>query len=171
MIISTIANALVQCSARTQAGWITLALVGAACSSLTVRADMALPRLRCRYRLYAGNQLFVTALRRPNRRMADVAFTKKRAGLPRLANPHAPVGTSQARAGAQDAGISTVSTTWITPFDWLTFEIVTIDLPPLASTIQTLPPSCFTVSCSPSAVLSFMPSLRSEAASLPGTTW
>src|SRR5436190_981809 len=43
MIIRTIANALVQCSARTQAGWITLALVEAACSSLTVRVDMAFP--------------------------------------------------------------------------------------------------------------------------------
>jgi hypothetical protein len=29
MIIKTIAKALVQCSARTQAGWITLALVDA----------------------------------------------------------------------------------------------------------------------------------------------
>src|SRR4051812_4030334 len=48
--------------------------------------------------------------------------------------------------GAQEAGISTVSTTWITPLDWLTFEIVTVEVPPLASTIQTLPPSCFTVS-------------------------
>ena len=46
MIIRTIAKALVQCSARTQAGWMTLALVDAACSSLTVTADMALPRLQ-----------------------------------------------------------------------------------------------------------------------------
>jgi hypothetical protein len=44
MIIKTIAKALVQCSARTQAGWITLALVEAACSSLTVRVDMAFSR-------------------------------------------------------------------------------------------------------------------------------
>src|SRR6476620_4130215 len=132
---------------------------------------MALLRFGIRYRLYAGNQLFVTAVIGSNRRMAGFAFTKKRAGLPRLANPHALVGTSQGRAGPQDAGISTVSTTWITPFDWLTFEIVTIERPPLASTIQTLPSSFLTVSSSPSAVFSFMPSLRSAAASLPGTTW
>src|SRR5215218_6867951 len=151
MIINTIAKALVQCSARNQAGWMTLALVAAACSSLTMRADMALLRFGIRYRLYAGNRLFVTAVTGSNRRMAGIAFTKKRAGLPRLANPHALVGTSQGRAGAQDAGISTVSTTWITPLDWLTFEIVTIDRPPLASTIQTLPSSFLTVSSSPSA--------------------
>ena len=46
-----------------------------------------------------------------------IGFTKKRAGLPRLAIRTHPVGTSQGRAGAQDAGISTVSTTWITPLD------------------------------------------------------
>src|SRR3954467_2401355 len=82
-----------------------------------------------------------------------------------------PPGRGRAGADCYDAGIRTVSTTWMTPFDWLTFEIVTIEVPPLASTIQILLPSCFTVSCSPSAVLSFMPSLRSDAASLPGTTW
>src|SRR3979490_3069893 len=43
MIISTIATALVQCRARTQAGWITFVVVAVARSSLTVRVDMALP--------------------------------------------------------------------------------------------------------------------------------
>src|SRR3954465_4836155 len=99
MIINTSANALVQCSARTQAGWITLAVVDAACSSLTVTADMASLRdgvfqegvigshkgnasnkTGIRYRLYAGNLLFVTTVTRPNRRMAGIVFTKKRAG-------------------------------------------------------------------------------------------
>src|SRR5436309_10976764 len=70
-----------------------------------------------------------------------------------------------------DAGISTVSTTWITPLDWLTFAIVTVEEPPLASTIITLSPECFTVSSSPSTVFSFLPSVRLEASSLPGTTW
>src|SRR5262245_51308771 len=46
MIIKTIAKALVQCSARTQAGWITLLLVDVACSSLTVTADMGSPSAR-----------------------------------------------------------------------------------------------------------------------------
>jgi hypothetical protein len=70
--------------------------------------------------------------------MAGIEFTKKRAGLPRLAIPRALLGPVR-RARDQDAGNSTVSTTWITPFDWLTFEIVTVEVPPLASTIQTLP--------------------------------
>src|SRR5882757_1748398 len=91
-----------------------------------------------------------------------------RPGSPPVAHP---VRGCWARGLFYDAGISTVSTTWITPFDWLTFEIVTIEVPPLASTIQTLPSWCLTVSCSPSAVFSFLPSVRSEAASLPGTTW
>src|SRR6185503_11549867 len=99
----------------------TLALVEVACSLLTVTADMGSSPLAIRYRLYAGNRVSVTAMKLSDRCMARIGFTKKRAGLPRLANPRAPVGTSQGRAGAQDAGISTVSTTWITPLDWLTF--------------------------------------------------
>src|SRR5260370_1390271 len=43
MIISTIANALVQCIARTQAGWMTFPVAGVTCWSLTVRLDMADP--------------------------------------------------------------------------------------------------------------------------------
>src|SRR4051794_36421555 len=50
MIISTIATALVQCRARTQAGWITFAGVAEACSSLIVRLDMAVSA-RSSYRL------------------------------------------------------------------------------------------------------------------------
>src|SRR6516225_1988338 len=48
-------------------------------------------------------------------------------------------GISVAEIGIRDtyeAGISTVSTTWITPFDWWTLEIDTIDWSPLASMIQ-----------------------------------
>src|SRR5580700_5669392 len=41
MIISTIANALVQCIALTQAGWMTFPVAGVTCWSLTVRLDMA----------------------------------------------------------------------------------------------------------------------------------
>src|SRR5579871_351343 len=130
-----------------------------------------------------------------------MAFTKKRAGLPRLAPRPSGWGTERmgflsntspdsprhpevpSRSGGlegrrveigaqryQLAGISTVSTTWITPLDWLTLEIVTIEVPPLASTIQILPPSCLTVRVSPSTVLSVLPSVRSEASSRPGTT-
>jgi hypothetical protein len=42
--------------------------------------------------------------------------TKKRAGLPRLAVLRVPQGAFGARV-VYDAGISTVSTTWITPLD------------------------------------------------------
>jgi hypothetical protein len=45
-----------------------------------------------------------------------------------------------------------VFTTWITPFDWLTFGIVTSDTPPFESTIDTRPPEFWTVSRSPSTV-------------------
>ncbi len=64
---------------------------------------------------------------------------------------------------AQEAGISTVSTTWITPFDWLTLAMVTVDVPPLASVSVTLPSLFEMVSVSPSTVLSFLPSVRSAA--------
>src|SRR5450755_4370920 len=71
----------------------------------------------------------------------------------------------------QDAGSSTVSITWMTPFDWLTLEMVTIEESPLASMIMTWPPARLTIRSSPWTVLSFLPSVRSEASSLPATTW
>src|SRR3954449_1822460 len=92
MIIRTMAKALVQCSARTQAGWMTLALADAVCSSLTVRADISIPRLNWVFDLYARNRANVTAVMLSDRCTAGIGFTKKRAGLPRLANPHALLG-------------------------------------------------------------------------------
>src|SRR6266568_4928424 len=148
-------------------------LAGAAltCSSLTVRLVMGDPSLSIGYRFIRrepGFRYCPDAIgtmhwvyRGHKKASRDLPPARR---LPILPGP----GTEARR---YDAGISTVSTTWITPFDWLTFEIVTIEVPPLASMIQTLLPSCFTVSSSPSAVLSFMPSFRSDAASLPGTTW
>src|SRR3954454_4851310 len=116
MIISTIATALVQCSARTQAAWITLVAVAEACSSLTVRVDMVFPAI-IRTGLYAGNRVFVTAMSLSDRYMASIAVTKKRAGSPRLAVLRVPCWGNAGTRGSYDAGISTVSTTWITPFD------------------------------------------------------
>jgi hypothetical protein len=53
--------------------------------------------------------------------MMGMAVTKKRAGLPRLAASRVPLGTkslgTNGRARSYDAGIRTVSTTWMTPFD------------------------------------------------------
>src|SRR5262245_20348865 len=75
-------------------------------------------------------------------------------------------------------GNRTVSTTWITPLDWSTSPMVTIDLPPLASVTESLPgPACSTVRVSPATVLNMAlppPSLtafiRLEAVRRPGTT-
>src|SRR5665647_45662 len=89
MIIRIIATALIQCTVRTQAGWITLAVVGTARSSLAARLDMADPWL---FRLWGGafdytpgtpTSLLPTA--RSNRCRQGITVTKKRAGLPRLA--------------------------------------------------------------------------------------
>jgi hypothetical protein len=46
-------------------------------------------------------------------------------------------------------GISTVSTTWMTPLDWLTSAIVTFDVPPFASVRITAMPRIEAVSVSP----------------------
>src|SRR5262245_13799744 len=179
MIIRTIAKALTQCRTRTQTGWIALAAPAVAelvCSLFAVRLDMVqvpglvpvpkytpeavLPLQPRAYDFHARNLL-----------QLPVAIKGKASRVTPARLPSRILFWGWSGHGVdQDAGSSTVSTTWMTPFDWLTFEIVTIDWPPLASMIQTLPPSCLTVSCSPSAVFSFMPSLRSEAASLPGTT-
>src|SRR6185312_11227300 len=77
----------------------TLALVAVACSSLTVRDDMAVP-VAIRYLLYAGNRLSVTAVMLSDRCMARIGFTKKRAGLPRLAQPHTPCWDQSRRVGS-----------------------------------------------------------------------
>src|SRR4030095_10408073 len=65
----------------------------------------------------------------------------------------------------QPLGSSTVSTTWITPFDWNTFWIVTLEALPLASQIVSALPLASTVSSSPSTVLSLArpPSLRAAS--------
>src|ERR1700716_975260 len=62
MIIRIIATALIQCTVRTHAGWITLAGAVAACSWLAVMLDMAVPPLKLDTRIYAKNLGFVTAM-------------------------------------------------------------------------------------------------------------
>jgi hypothetical protein len=52
-----------------------------------------------------------------NRCLTPIAVTKKRAGLPPARRLRIPFGTNQARMVFYEAGISTVSTTWITPLD------------------------------------------------------
>ena len=46
-----------------------------------------------------------------------MAVTKKRAGLPRLALAFRILGTRSGHGWLYEAGIRTVSTTWITPLD------------------------------------------------------
>src|SRR5437879_10854268 len=100
MIIRTIANALVQCSARTQAGWMTLALVDAACSSLTVTADMALPRLEFDISFIIRREPAFRYCRDAIRSMHGRYRVHKEASRVAPARQSTrPVGTSQARAG------------------------------------------------------------------------
>src|ERR1035437_3065056 len=149
MIIRIIATALIQCTVRTHAGWRILAWAGMALVSLAARLDIAIPRL---FRLsnlvpllYAGSFGFVTAIAtirsmpagyRGHENASRVAPARDRASW---------WGPGQDERGCYD-GIRTVSTTWITPFDWLTFGIVTAEESPLASMIITVLPERFTVS-------------------------
>src|ERR1700750_3043890 len=135
---------------------------------------MAAPSLMPVRQLYVRNIPFVTiAFGDRTDALPGSASQKSEPGFP--GSPAYPGGDGRGdqdtRLVRQDAGKSTVSTTWMTPFDWCTLEIETIERSPLESMIQILPSACFTVCSSPSAVLSFLPSVRSEASSLPGTTW
>jgi hypothetical protein len=78
--------------------------------------------------LYARNRIFVTATRAINVMCRAYGGHKKASRVAPARPPvaHPSTGLLGART-PQDAGISTVSTTWITPFDWLTLEIVTSD--------------------------------------------
>src|SRR5215467_3738394 len=91
--------------------------------SVAARLDMAFPEISDP--IYDGNTGFVTACPLLGRYLWGIAFTKRRAGEnPRLAVAR-PTGDWEIRerASAQEAGSSTVSTTWITPFDWCTLVI------------------------------------------------
>src|ERR1700730_9595394 len=117
MIIRIIATALIQCTVRTHAGWMTFVVAGTVRSSLAARLDMVVPSLENR-------------LLRTIRRELRLRYCHRDAGIDTLrplrsqnsepgcpGSPLAsPVG-DRFRIACQDAGISTVSTTWITPFD------------------------------------------------------
>src|ERR1700754_720495 len=93
MIIRIIATALIQCTMRTQAGWITLAAAGTACSSLAARLDMAHPWRRFDSYYTPGTDVSLLPCCLSRRCPQGMAVTKKRAGLPRPAITH-PVGDS-----------------------------------------------------------------------------
>src|SRR5258706_7585192 len=134
MIIRMIATALIQCTIRTHAGWMTFALDGA-CASLAARLDMVVPSLDTSIRVIRREPL----LRYCNKNDQVGARRVRRSQKNEPDCPGSPLpilmGTRSGCAGGYDAGISTGSTTWITPLDWLTFEILTGDEPPFASTI------------------------------------
>src|SRR5690242_14915073 len=176
MIIRITATALIQCMVRTQAGWIAFAGTATGCCSAAAMLDTALLRPSIPFGVQYSIR-WETGLRYYRRAIKAIrafyrSHKKASRGVPRLETCASRLGTLKGHAPSdQEAGISTVSTTWMTPFDWCTLEIETIEESPLASTIQILPSIFFTVSSSPSAVLSFLPSVRSDASSRPGTTW
>ena len=58
-------------------------------------------------------------------------------------------------------GINTVSTTWITPLDWLTSAMVIIDVPPFASVIRQPLPARLSAILPPATVVRLsVPPLR-----------
>src|ERR1700759_3518214 len=85
-----------------------------------VRLDMMFPSLSAVISIYGENRIFVTAktLTRQNIVSLQGLFSGHKnasRGLP----------GSRSRVWRYDAGIRTVSITWMTPFDWLTFVMVT----------------------------------------------
>src|ERR1700755_2608782 len=75
-------------------------------------------------------------------------------------------------------GIKTVSTTWMTPLDWITSAMVTLALTPFSSVTMTSLPSMVAVKVPPATVFMValpLPSLMAlamvAASILPGTTW
>src|SRR5690349_11704524 len=124
MIIRIIATALIQCMILTQAGWITFAGTRIACSSVAARLDTAVlrhsnPSLSYTIRREMG---VVTGRVLSNRCLHVMAVQKRGAGV--FPGPAVFASSGRARSrgwggGARcyDAGISTVSTTWMTPLD------------------------------------------------------
>jgi hypothetical protein len=62
-------------------------------------------------------------------------------------------GSCDDRPTEDQLGISTLSITWMTPFDWNTFWIETLEALPLESRMVSTCPLNSTVSSSPSTVL------------------
>src|SRR3954454_12970318 len=98
MIIRTIATALVQCRARTQAGWMTFAVVALTWLSETVRLDMIDPSLLSIPAYTPGNRVSLLSCMLSLQCPQGIVVTKKRAGSPRLASRRASC-RGQARRG------------------------------------------------------------------------
>src|SRR5260370_6734284 len=104
-------------------------------SSLAARLDMSVPSLKSVCRIYAGTRGFVTPM--PAIRLMPAGYRghKKASRDTPARRSRILLGTGSGHAWSHDAGIRTVSIPWITPVDWLTFVIVTVEEPPFASTI------------------------------------
>src|SRR6202035_3175882 len=112
MIIRIIATALIQCTVRTHAGWMTFAVAGTVPSSLATRLDITILSL---FHLLESIPIIrrEPGLRYCNR---DYQNDAKRASRSQKSEPGCPgsrsrvlLGTNSGQARRQDAGISTVS--------------------------------------------------------------
>src|SRR3954464_15923104 len=118
MIITIIATALIQCVARTHPGWMTVTADGMARSSLAARLDIFIPRLfLSRGRYPSIRQALPVRYCNPGY-VIDVSSAsrsrKSEPGCPGSLSPFL-LGDRQERRCYE--GISTVSTTWMTPLD------------------------------------------------------
>src|ERR1041385_163659 len=131
MIIRIIATALIQCTTRTQAGWITFAGTAAVRCSLAVMLDMAVPpefapdytpKTPFRYGVKDHQVDFTTPSfrgvandTRKARAVGDEPGIQRCCLLPDSGFARCASAPEGRHKLAYDAGISTVSTTWITP--------------------------------------------------------
>src|SRR5665213_1071485 len=111
---------------------------------------------------------------------ANAGSTKVKGHIYRTPSPdHNADSAARRQKLHRHIGSSTVSMTWITPFDCITLAMVTCATSPLASVMVSLPgPASLTMRSSPATVLSLaMPSpalmafIRPAAVIWPGTTW
>src|ERR1700731_1860992 len=133
----------------------TFAVAGTVCSSLAARLDIAFPGFFLAVPSQTADAPNIRRARRLRYCHTNDKIDTGRASRSQKSEPGRPGSRSRILLGTKSGGawgydgIRTVSTTGMTPFDWLTFEIVTIEEPPLESMIQILPSWCFTVSSSP----------------------
>src|ERR1700710_3141794 len=100
------------------------ARMAAAGWSMAARLDMVLFTVRMNDTANIRRKPALRYMQRITSMPPGIASRKSEPGWPwsPLGRPGGQIRTG----GAYDAGIRTVSTTWITPFDWLTFGIVTV---------------------------------------------
>src|SRR4249919_4074745 len=88
-----------------------------AAARLDIRLDMVIPSLKADTPLYAENRNFVTAWPLLERYVSGMGSHKKASQVSPARFSRLPMGMRSGCAWGYDAGIRTVSITWITPFD------------------------------------------------------